>query len=50
MLINVTEALAHIGEFMPSAIHVRNHNYHKDYEIMQVRQNWSDIDPNEEDE
>lgn len=45
-----TEALAHIGEFMPSAIHVRNHNYHKDYEIMQVRQNWSDIDPNEEDE
>ena len=45
-----TEALTHIGEFMPSAIHVRNHNYHKDYEIMQVRQNWSDIDPNEEDE
>lgn len=45
-----TEALKHIGEFMPSAIHVRNHNYHEDYEIMQVRQNWSDIDPSEEDE
>ena len=37
-----TEALNHIGEFMPSAIHVRNNNYHKDYEILQVQQNWCD--------
>ena len=33
-----TEALNHFGEFMPSTIHVRNNNYHKDYEIIQVRQ------------
>lgn len=45
-----TEALKHIGEFMPSTIHVRNHNYHKDYEILQIRQNWSDLHPDEEDE
>ena len=45
-----TEALKHFGEFMPSAIHVRNNNYHKDYEILQVRQNWCDLNPDEEDE
>ena len=43
-----TEALNHFGEFMPSAVHVRNHNYHKDYEILQVRQNWSGLNPEEE--
>ena len=45
-----TEALKHFGEFMPSAIHVRNNNYHKDYEILQVRQNWADLYQEEEDE
>ena len=45
-----TEALKHFGEFMPSAIHVRNNNYHKDYEILQVRQNWCDLNPDEEEE
>ena len=45
-----TEALKRFGEYMPSAIHVRNHNYHKDYEIMQVQQNWCDLHPEEEDE
>ena len=45
-----TEALKHFGEYMPSAIHVRNHNYHKDYEILQVRQNWADLNSDEEDE
>lgn len=30
-----TEALNHFGEFMPSTIHVRNNNYHKDYEIIE---------------
>lgn len=43
-----TEALNHFGEFMPCAIHVRNNNYHKDYEIMQVRQNWRDLYPKED--
>lgn len=33
-----TEALKHIGEFAPSMIHVRNNNYHKDYEILQAQQ------------
>ncbi len=45
-----TEALNHFGEFMPSTIHVRNNNYHKDYEIIQVRQNWGDLYPEEEEE
>ena len=45
-----TEALKHFGEFMPSTIHVRNNNYHKDYEILQVRQNWSDLNPDEVEE
>lgn len=44
-----TEALKHIGEFAPSMIHVRNNNYHKDYEILQAQQCWADID-SEEDE
>ena len=44
-----TEALKHFGEFAPSAVHVRNNNYHKDYEILQVRQNWCDMNPDEED-
>ena len=35
---------------MPSTIHVRNNNYHKDYEIIQVRQNWGDLYPEEEEE
>lgn len=45
-----TEALKHFGEYMPSAVHVRNHNFHKDYEVLQIRQNWSDLHPDEEDE
>ena len=45
-----TEALNHFGEFMSSTIHVRNNNYHKDYEIIQVRQNWGDLYPEEEEE
>lgn len=46
------EALKHFGEFMPNAIHVRNHNYHKDYEIMQVQQCYSGLrpEPDEEEE
>lgn len=45
-----TEALKHIGEYMPSAIHVRNHNYHKDYEILQYQQPYGDTDQDEEEE
>ena len=45
-----TEALKNFGKYMPSAIHVRNHNYKKDYEIIQVRQNFCDLYPDEEDE
>lgn len=45
-----TEALKHFGEYMPSAIHVRNNNYHKDYEILQVRQSWGGLNPEEEEE
>ena len=44
------EALDRIGEFVPSAVHVRNHNYHKDYEILRVRENWSGNHDDEEDE
>ena len=44
------EALNHIGEFMPSTIHVRNHNYHKDYEILQVQQNFCDLHPDSDEE
>ena len=45
-----TEALKHFGEYMPNAIHVRNHNYHKDYEILQVTQNFCDLYPDEDEE
>lgn len=44
-----TEALKHIGEFAPSMIHVRNNNYHKDYEILQAQQCWANV-LSEEDE
>ena len=44
------EALDRIGEFAPSAVHVRNHNYHKDYEILRVRENWPGNHDDEEDE
>lgn len=45
-----TEALKHFGEFAPSTIHVRNNNYHQDYEILQSRQKYTDLFPDEEDE
>ena len=44
------EALDRIGEFAQSAVHVRNHNYHKDYEILRVRENWPGNHDDEEDE
>lgn len=44
------EAVKHFGEFMPDIIHVRNHNYHKDYEITQVRQCFSDLSAGSDEE
>ena len=44
------EALNRMGEFALSAVHVRNHNYHKDYEILRVRENWPGNHDDEEDE
>ncbi len=44
------EALKNFGKWMPSTIHVRNHNYHKDYEILQVRQPWGALNGEEDDE
>lgn len=45
-----TRSETDILEFMPNTIHVRNHNYHKDYEILQVNQSFCDLHPDEEDE
>lgn len=45
-----TDALKNFGVYMPSTVHVRNHKYMKDYEILQVRQNFYDVYQNEEDE
>lgn len=42
-----TEALHRIGEFAPSMVCVRNNNYLKDYEVLQVRQNWCDLEEDE---
>lgn len=42
-----TEALKRIGEFAPSMVCVRNNNYLKDYEVLQVRQNWCDLEEEE---
>lgn len=44
------EALKNFGKWMPSAIHVRNHDYHKDYEILRVRQPWESFNTEEDDE
>lgn len=40
------------AEDEPDLVHVRNHNYHKDYEILKVRNRYADLYPDsgEEDE
>lgn len=43
-----TEALHRIGEFAPSMVCVRNNRFLKDCEVLQVRQNWCDLYPEEE--
>ena len=37
------KALDSIGKFMPDGIHVRNHIYHKDYEVVKALQNYADV-------
>lgn len=44
------KALDSIGKFMPDGIHVRNHNYHKDFEVVKALQNYADAYPNREEE
>lgn len=39
------KALDSIGKFMPDGIHVRNHNYHKDFEVVKALQNYADVYP-----
>ena len=37
------KALDAMGKFMPDTIHVRNHTYHKDYEVVKALQNYADV-------
>lgn len=39
------KALDSIGKFIPDGIHVRNHNYHKDFEVVKALQNYADVYP-----
>ena len=40
------KALDEMGKFMPDTIHVRNHTYHKDFEIVKALQNYANVYPN----
>ena len=42
------DALKHMGEFAPGMIHVRNHERQMDYEIVEVRQCYLNIENEEE--
>lgn len=44
------KALDSMGKFMPDGIHVRNHTYHKDFEIVKALQNYADVYPEAEEE
>ena len=37
------KALDAMGKFMPDTIHVRNHTYHKDYEVVKALQNYAEV-------
>lgn len=45
------QALKALGKYMPDAVHVRNHKYHKDYEVLKVTTSYGKVysDPEEED-
>lgn len=44
------KALDCIGKFMPDGIHVRNHTYRKDFEVVKALQNYADVYPEREEE
>ena len=37
------KALDAMGKFMPDTIHVRNHTYHKDYEVVKALKNYAEV-------
>lgn len=39
------DALRHMGEYEPDVVEVRNHDFHIDYEVSKVRQNYKDLFP-----
>lgn len=44
------KALGSIGKYMPDGIHVRNHAFHKDFEVVKALQNYADVYPDREEE
>lgn len=40
------KALDNFGAEAPDLVHVRNHNYRKDYEVLKVRNKYADLYPN----
>lgn len=44
------KALDSIGKFIPDGIHVRNHRYRKDFEVVKALQNYADVYPDREEE
>ena len=40
------KALDNFGADEPDLVHVRNHNYRKDYEVLKVRNKYADLYPN----
>lgn len=44
------KALDSIGKFIPDTIHVRNHHYHKDYEVVKALQNYAEVYPDRAEE
>lgn len=41
-----SKALDNFGAEEPDLVHVRNHNYRKDYEVLKVRNKYADLYPN----
>ena len=41
-----SKALDNFGAEAPDLVHVRNHNYRKDYEVLKVRNKYADLYPN----
>ena len=45
-----SKALDNFGADEPDLVHVRNHNYRKDYEVLRVRNNYADLYPDSREE